>query len=92
MAVVSAWTATSIPRRWAAFSIVCWVGDDPGSFWCEGVAGDRPYGHAQRLPRLVADGAGDAEARSDVMRRARLCGGARLGASRGLPNLEFSAT
>ncbi|MDX0661312.1 IS66 family insertion sequence element accessory protein TnpB, partial [Sinorhizobium medicae] len=26
------------------------------------------------------------------MRRARLCGGARLGASRGLPNLEFSAT
>ncbi|MQW01959.1 IS66 family insertion sequence element accessory protein TnpB, partial [Sinorhizobium medicae] len=25
-------------------------------------------------------------------RRARLCGGARLGASRGLPNLEFSAT
>ncbi|MDW9906586.1 IS66 family insertion sequence element accessory protein TnpB, partial [Sinorhizobium meliloti] len=23
---------------------------------------------------------------------ARLCGGARLGASRGLPNLEFSAT
>ncbi|MDX0098154.1 IS66 family insertion sequence hypothetical protein, partial [Sinorhizobium meliloti] len=27
-----------------------------------------------------------------LMRRARLCGGARLGASRGLPNLEFSAT
>ncbi|MQW01965.1 IS66 family insertion sequence element accessory protein TnpB, partial [Sinorhizobium medicae] len=25
-------------------------------------------------------------------RRARLCGGARLGASRGPPNLEFSAT
>ncbi|WP_141105078.1 transposase [Rhizobium sp. R339] len=46
----------------AAFSIVCWVGDDPGSCWCEGLVGDWPYGHAQGLSRSVADGARDTEA------------------------------
>lgn len=59
-------TVTSILTRWAAFSMSCWVGDDPGPCWCEGLAGDRPYRHAQRLSWLVADGPGDAEARSDV--------------------------
>jgi hypothetical protein len=59
---VSAWTATSTRRRSVAFSIVCWVVDDPGPCWCKGVAGNRPYGYAQRLSRLVADGARDTEA------------------------------
>ncbi|TAX63550.1 hypothetical protein ELI00_37015 [Rhizobium ruizarguesonis] len=36
--------------RWAAFSMSCWGGDDPGSEWCEGLAGDLSHGHAQWLP------------------------------------------
>ncbi len=36
----------------AAFSIVYWVGDDPGPCWCEGLAGNGPYRHAQRLSGL----------------------------------------
>ncbi|RVI43204.1 IS66 family insertion sequence hypothetical protein, partial [Sinorhizobium medicae] len=50
---------------------------------------------AGRLPKRcgILNGSGQRwRSRPVLMRRARLCGGARLGASRGPPNLEFSAT
>lgn len=51
---------------------VCWVGDDPGPERRESVVGDGPYRYAQRLPRLVADGTGDAETRPDVRSLVRI--------------------
>lgn len=39
-----------------AFSIVCWVGDDPGSEWGEGLVDKRPHRHAQGISGSLAEG------------------------------------
>ena len=65
MVAVSGSMPMSMLTPWLSSSIDWTAESDPGSERRSGLVGGRPYRHAQRISRPVADGLGDAEGRSE---------------------------